>query len=243
MTVALNTPGNYRIVLRISGGYGNGNAHIVFDNFETTNASLYNSGSGNCQFVAIASATLPVKLKYFTAQLSNNTIDLNWVTATEVNFSHFIIERSYNGIDFSDIATVFAFGNSTEEKKYQFSDKGYSSEKSVVYYRLRQVDNDGKAEYSAIRIIRNSKQAENNITILTYPNPVSNEVRITIPANWQNKKVVYEMFSVNGQTTKKIETANSSQTETLNVSNLNSGLYIVKVTCEGKTAQQKIIKQ
>ncbi|MBK8748906.1 MAG: T9SS type A sorting domain-containing protein [Saprospiraceae bacterium] len=66
---------------------------------------------------------------------------------------------------------------------------------------------------------------------------------MTIPADWQNKKVVYELFSANGQVAKKMETTGSSQTETMNVSNLNRGLYIVKVTCEGKTAQQKIVKQ
>ncbi|MEI2740431.1 MAG: T9SS type A sorting domain-containing protein [Chitinophagaceae bacterium] len=110
-------------------------------------------------------------------------------------------------------------------------------------YRLRSVDVDGKNQYSDVRIIRISKQSENNITILTYPNPVSNEIRITIPANWQNKKVVYEVFSLTGQMAKKIQSTNSSQTETLNVSNLNSGMYIVKVTCEGQTAQQKIVKQ
>ncbi|MBK7560992.1 MAG: T9SS type A sorting domain-containing protein [Chitinophagaceae bacterium] len=81
------------------------------------------------------------------------------------------------------------------------------------------------------------------MTILTYPNPVTNEVRITIPANWQNKKVVYELLNANGQTAKKTVTTGSSQTETMNVSSLNSGLYIVKVTCEGQSAIQKIIKQ
>lgn len=80
-------------------------------------------------------------------------------------------------------------------------------------------------------------------TLLTYPNPVINELQITIPANWQNKKVSYEIFNPNGQVANKTDRANSSQTETMNVNSLNSGLYIVKVTCEGQTAIQKIIKQ
>lgn len=189
-------------------------------------------------------STLPVKLTSFTAMLNNNNkVDLKWETATEINVSHFMVERSTDGTNFSDAGMVFAYGNTTSKSNYVFADNISNIQSSVVYYRLKSIDVDGKTQYSDVRIIRISKQGENVITIITYPNPVSNEVRITIPANWQNKKVVYELFSVNGQTAKKIETANSSQTETLNVSNLNNGLYIVKVTCEGKTAQQKIVKQ
>jgi|CXWL01.1.fsa_nt_gi hypothetical protein len=195
-------------------------------------------------FAYTAPQTLPVKLTSFTAMLNNNSkVDLKWSTATETNLSHFIIERSTDGTNYGDAGMVFAYGNTTAKSEYTFADNISNIQSGVVYYRLHSIDVDGKNQYSDVRIIRISKQAENNITILTYPNPVSNEVRITIPANWQNKKVVYELFSVNGQAARKIETASSGQTETLNISNLNSGLYIVKVTCEGKTAQQKIVKQ
>lgn len=189
-------------------------------------------------------STLPVKLSSFSATLSNtNKVDLKWSTATETNLSHFIVERSTDGANYSDAGMVFAYGNTTSKVDYALADNISSIQSGVIYYRLRSVDVDGKNQYSDVRIIRIGKQADNNITILAYPNPVSNEIRITIPANWQNKKVVYEVFSLAGQTAKKIQSAISSQTETLNVSNLNSGMYIVKVTCEGQTAQQKIVKQ
>ena len=87
------------------------------------------------------------------------------------------------------------------------------------------------------------KEAEKGISIIIYPNPVSNEVRITIPANWQNKKVVYEIYNAAGKMAKRMETARSNQTEIVNVSSLSSGFYIVRVNFEGQTAQQKIIKQ
>lgn len=188
-------------------------------------------------------AVLPVVLKYFTAQLNNSKVDLKWATSTEINASHFVIERSYNGSDFTDIATVMAYGNTTEEKTYQFADNSFAADKVVVYYRLRQVDADGKQDYSSTRIIRTGKQNQNTVTILTFPNPVNSELRVTIPANWQNKKVTYELFNANGQAVRKIETGSSSQIETMNVSNLNRGFYVVKVTCGAETAQQKIVKQ
>ena len=193
--------------------------------------------------IFVPNATLPVKWVSFTATLNKSKVDLKWTTATEINVSHFIVERSTDGTHYSDAGMVFAYGNTVENSDYALSDNISNLQSGVFYYRLRSVDIDGKSEYSGIRIIQISKQFENTITLVTYPNPVSNEVRITIPANWQNKKVAYELLNTNGQTAKKIVTTSSSQTESMNVGSLNSGLYIVKVTCEGQTAIQKIIKQ
>jgi hypothetical protein len=186
---------------------------------------------------------LPVKLVSFTAMLNNNKVDLKWATAGEVNASHFVLEKSFDGTNYTDVATAFAYGNTTGNASYSLSDNVSTDKAGVIYYRLRSVDIDGKSDLSSVRIIRISKQAEQSISIVTYPNPVSNEVRITIPANWQNKKVLYEIFNAAGRMTKKVETASSSQTETINVSSLSAGFYIVRVSFEGQTAQQKIIKQ
>jgi hypothetical protein len=190
-------------------------------------------------------STLPVKVETFNAILSSSSkVDLKWITATEVNLSHFVIEKSYNGVVFEEAATVFPYGNANTRADYAMSDNIAGATAPVIYYRLRSVDKDSRVTYSVIRIIRLSKQAENNkVTILTYPNPATNEVRITIPASWQNKKVVYELFSTNGQVAKKVETNSSNQTESLNISSLKSGLYLVKASCGGETAQEKIVKQ
>ena len=195
-------------------------------------------------FVYPINQTLPVKMESFTASLSNDAKNsiLSWTTASEMNVSHFVIEKSTDGINYSDAGIVFAYGNTTDKMSYTFSDNVSTNQSGVIYYRLYSVDKDGKGQYSETRMIRISKQDDNNITILAYPNPVSNELRVTIPSNWQNKKVTYELFTANGQVAKKMESANSNQTETLNVNSLAPGLYIVKVTCNGKTTQEKIIK-
>jgi hypothetical protein len=187
--------------------------------------------------------TLPVKLVSFDATLnSKNNVDLKWITATEENVSHFVVERSTDGINFSDAGLVFAVGNSTQKVNYSLTDNISNINATVIYYRLCSVDNDGKFSYSEVRVIRISGQGENTAAIIVYPNPVSNELRITVPANWQNKKVSFELFNANGQLMKRTDNSGSSQTETINVSELNRGLYIVRVSCNGETAQQKIIK-
>ena len=199
--------------------------------------SLYMKG------FAYPGSTLPVKLTAFTATLNNNNkVDLKWSTASEINVSHFVIERSTDGSNYSDIGMVFAYGNSTDQKNYTYTDNVSNFQTAIVYYRLRSVDIDEKAQYSETRVIRISKQSEATVNIVTYPNPVSSELRITIPTNWQNKKVIYEIFQANGQVAKRIESASSSQTETMNVSQLSSGFYFVRVTCNGEIAIQKIIK-
>ncbi len=190
-----------------------------------------------------SAAPLPVKLISFTAQLaSNNKVDLKWSTSTEINASHFVIEKSVDGKNFSEAGVVFAAGNSTSVNKYQYTDN-VSSDKTIIYYRLRTVDADGKFEYSATRIIRIGKQTENTITILAYPNPVTTELRITVPANWQGKKATYELINANGQVSKKVNAASASQTETLDMSNIAPGFYLIKVSCDNETATQKIVKK
>jgi Secretion system C-terminal sorting domain len=67
--------------------------------------------------------------------------------------------------------------------------------------------------------------------------------RISIPNEWQNKKVTYEILNANGQVTQKTEVAGSSQTETINTTNLARGFYVVRVSCGNQFAQQKIVKQ
>lgn len=188
--------------------------------------------------------TLPVELVSFNAMLNTNKVDLKWVTASEKNVSHFSIEKSLDGKVFSEAGVVFAYGNTSETMKYSFTDNSINtSQPGVIYYRLRSIDIDGKNQVSQTRAIRIGQQNDQVVKIVTYPNPVSNELRITVPANWQGKKISYEVLNNSGQSVIRTENGAASQTETVNMSKLTVGFYVVKVTCNGETAQQKVIKQ
>ena len=206
---------------------------------DTRQFSMYMKG-----FTYPSQVTLPVDIISFNAMLEGTTkANLTWVTSTEKNVSHFVVEKSTDGKNFSDAGIVFAFGNTQDKQTYNFSDKINASAGSVIYYRLRTVNVDAKNQYSIIRLIRIDKENSTNIAVTTYPNPVTNDLRVTIPAKWQNKKVSYELIANNGRLTLRAESGNSSQTETINVSNLTAGVYMVKVTCNSETAMQKIVKQ
>lgn len=213
---------------------------VTTNNTHTTRQfSLYMKG-----FSYVALHTMPVKMTSFTATLvDEKKVDLKWVTASEINVSHFVIEKSLDGSNFSEAGVVFAYGNSSIDRTYTMTDVLSNTNDAVIYYRIRSVDDDGSSELSSTRAIRITSKNQSNVTLLTYPNPASNELRITVPASWQNKKVVYELYTANGQAVRRTENANSSQTETLNISTLAPGFYMVRVSCNGEVAQQKIVKQ
>ena len=151
------------------------------------------------------------------------------------------MEKSVNGEKFTSAGIVFANGNSILNN-YAFSDKVNTSEANVIYYRLRLVDKNGSSEYSEIIRIKIGNETKTNLSIITYPNPVINEVHIILPAGWQNKKVMYEVFNASGNSIKKMEVEKNTLTQTINVTNFSAGFYIIRATCQGETAQHKMIK-
>jgi hypothetical protein len=93
----------------------------------------------------------PVKLSSFQAiQKSDSRMFLTWTTEQEINASHFVVERSYDGKTFTETGLVFTFDNSIGRNAYRFTDDLRKKHHAVVYYRLRIVDTDGKTENSAV---------------------------------------------------------------------------------------------
>lgn len=185
---------------------------------------------------------LPVTLRSFTANLVNKKPLLNWVSSKEENLNMYVLERSLNGKDYSDVVYHFANGNTNSDSKYSYSDIGLpSSIKGIVYYRLRMVDIDGAFRYSETRMVRFGDFAS-AAQIAVYPNPALAEIRITLPDSWQQRPVQLAIYSVTGQTMKQITRATASQTETLDISSLPAGAYFVKASSGEESSMQRIVK-
>ncbi len=183
---------------------------------------------------------LPLDLLTFTGKKEIGGNELKWSTDNEINTERFEVENSINGNTYSVIATIATKGNNSSlVNNYGYLHKNPAE--GINYYRLRMIDIDGKYKYSPVIKIENA--FEKQISILTYPNPASSELRITIPAVWQNKPVTYEIVSLTGQVVSKTARAAAGQTETTEISKLQAGFYMVKVTCDGQVATQKIVKQ
>jgi len=120
--------------------------------------------------------TVPVELTSFTAISNDDDIILNWSTATETNNQGFSIERKLVGSEYSEIGFVPGFGTTTERHSYSFIDKNFQQGK--YQYRLKQIDFDGKTNYShTVEIEINSPVSfslEQN-----YPNPFNPSTTIS----------------------------------------------------------------
>ena len=115
-------------------------------------------------------APLPVELTRFTAEPTGNDALLRWATASEKNNDRFEVETSADGQAFRRIGTVAGHGNSTQPQEHQFIDQGIARYAvDPVYYRLRQVDQDGSESFSPVRTVRVAAAA--GLTAAAWPNP------------------------------------------------------------------------
>lgn len=110
--------------------------------------------------------SLPIELIDFKGTVSNQSVDLNWSTATEINSEKFIIERSSDGKEFESIGEQASSGNSKTTKEYAYTDGNPVAGKN--YYRLKSVDLDGSFAYSKIIMVIHSESGD----VTVYPNPV-----------------------------------------------------------------------
>ena len=115
---------------------------------------------------------LPVELISFTGQAKGNYNLLNWTTASENKNKGFAVERSTDAASFREIGIVKGSGNTSQETNYHFTDEQPFSGKN--FYRLKQMDMDGKSKYSAVIELINKRDA----AAFLYPNPAGNEIKV-----------------------------------------------------------------
>jgi hypothetical protein len=183
---------------------------------------------------------LPLQMTSFTLSRSNSNVNLNWTTSSEKNISKYVIEKSTDGKQFKECGSVDA--RNTTNQNYHFSDPVIGNENQVLYYRIRTQEASGEVSYSLTRIIRINNSMSEEIKLNTFPNPVTSELRISIPENWQNQKVIYEILTGYGKRTLKKEVSSANLTEQINVSSLSPGVYILSVNCNGTVKQNKFLK-
>ncbi len=183
---------------------------------------------------ATADAVLPVSLTEFTANKQGGSALLQWRTATEQNSSHFLVERSADGRDFTAIGELKAHGNSLQSHQYQLVDAAPLSGQN--YYRLQMVDMDGKAVYSPVRQLYFADAMQ----VQLYPNPAGNYLQISIDAGKNISQVLlYDMLGK----ARVLPIQKLGNTATLQTSTLAAGTYSVMISYEGGTVLEKFIKQ
>nr|WP_295922818.1 T9SS type A sorting domain-containing protein [uncultured Dyadobacter sp.] len=182
--------------------------------------------------VEFDNTTLPVTLISFTAEKSNTGTLLQWKTADESGNKEFVIERSTDGRVFKSIGQVNGAGDSAKEKSYSFHDLSpvYGA---LNYYRLKQVDFDGKSENSRIRQVDYRKTDDSRSKINIYPNPGTDELNIELGENLYGK-VMVRLVDMNGKCMLSRSYTNPSEVITVpGIRPLRAGTYVVEVESAG----------
>ncbi|MFY7965826.1 MAG: T9SS type A sorting domain-containing protein, partial [Chitinophagaceae bacterium] len=191
------------------------------------------ASNGNCvSLPTSANIILPVTLSNFTATKVGKTALLQWTTSSEINSKNFEVQRSIDGRNFVTIATVAAKGFASD---YSFTDLKPFIENN--YYRLKQVDRDGRFEYSAVRTV--NFKAE-NISIVIYPNPVADILNVRI-SNGSAKQV--NIINTLGKIVYTTIAINANGVVQIPVSNLNAGTYFVEILSNETRTVEKFVKR
>lgn len=177
---------------------------------------------------------IPVELVNFSGKRVNQTSQLSWQTAMELNTQNFEIERSDDGQNFTTIGQVKAKGNTTTPQYYTFSDA--QNINNVVYYRLKINDLDGKSAHSKT-IALADKSTDKSIV---FPNPCTKKLTIQLNnADGFKQDFDLTLTDVSGRV---VASQKAQTTAEWSLDNLPSGIYFLKISSKNSFEVHKVVK-
>lgn len=182
---------------------------------------------------------LPVTLTSFAVTTQGADALLNWVTATEVRNSHFVVERSLDGQAFAPIATVQGHGSTTQAHTYRFRDARAQQVAERLYYRLRQVDTDGTAQNSGVRTVK-FEQPTGQPTFSVSPNPAVGPVTLDLTSLPTGPYTV-QLLDATGRVLYTGSVVGGT-TAPLAVRALSQGVYLVVVQSSRLRITQRLVQ-
>jgi hypothetical protein len=211
-----------------------------------SNPQFYGPGyntSGTGHFLPLIGVPVPVKFLGFDAVKKNNTAVLNWTVENEnANTDKYIIERSANSIDFTPVASIAALNNGRGSNTYSFTQDNLSAIRStgVIYFRIKQVDKDGKSIVTPIKNVRLDGKA---FAVNAYPNPVRNITKLTIDLV-EAADIVITVADATGKQVKAIQMQGFKGTNfrDVNLTDLSSGNYLMNVRAGNELKAISLVK-
>ena len=173
---------------------------------------------------------LPVELKTFYGKSQECNVILRWVTAWELNNEHFVIQRSYDAKSFEDIARVKGKFVKDTETYYEYEDMNQSKE--LIYYRLKQVDTDGKLTLSDVEMVSN-RGCDFLQSINVFPVPASDRLNIELS---QRDEVNIEVFDFLGKLLYSRLILGSHHI--IDTDFLKNGVYLLKISGKDSNYQK-----
>jgi len=190
---------------------------------------IYNRALTDLEILILHSVALPVKLTSFTAVNNNSNVKLQWQTQYEQNSKHYIIQRSTDGINFTDIDNVSAAGNSSVPLSYNYNDMlpAVLQNASTIFYRLQTVDIDGQYSNSQVVAIHLNKK---DIQLLIFPNPVKEVLQVQ--TNGMAGPSILSITDASGRQlyVRDIVLEQGSNSMPVNISQFSNGIYYIRLS-------------
>ena len=186
------------------------------------------ASSFNHNYAAVQSTVaLPVEMLYFTAEPRGEEVICKWETASELNNDYFEVQRSINGKDFETLGRVqgYGHGSSTSNREYSFIDPQICKE--IRYYRLRQVDIDGRYMFTDVVAINCKRETDLDV----YPNPANNSITYQFDQSLDGKAIISIVDIAGRQVyTEQVDAVKGVNQVTTNISQLASGVYYLRIS-------------
>ncbi len=234
-----SAPSNYLLYKRSSfadgntwGSYIDSGDEVVSGASGSVKFSTGNNVSSFSQLVVMQETAIPVTWQDFrTALQPDKTVRLYWAVQQTADVSHFILEKSTNGVDFQEFRKVDAQAGSGA---FSYSATDFTPVSGENYYRLRQIDKDGRANYSAVRIVTVDALAYQWVV---YPNPISagNPLHISTDSYSPYRLLLYD---AKGRIVFEKQLLGDATIENMR---LSKGVYGYEISGQGKRVRGKLV--
>lgn len=218
----------------------NGSAVITI-NADNSPGCLNANGGPNCSNTATTNlavnAVLAVELTNFSAKsVASSKVNLNWITASEKDNSMFKVETSTNGVVFSAIGEVKGMGTSAIAHTYTYTDNN-SYDAAVVYYRLKAIDFAGTESVSKVVSVTTGNKGKLSLDVVN----TNGNVVFVSPSS---EKLTLSVYSTSGQVvySSDVTAFQGANNISANFANLNSGLYIARLSNTTDASTVKFFK-
>jgi len=200
---------------------------LTSNGFEIGDDNAVNAATETFSYLAFGGGSiLPVTLSKFEATaIGDKQVSIEWTTSSEINSSHFEVQRSADGINYEVIGTLNAAGQSIEQIDYSFID--YSPGSGTNFYRLRPVDLDETFEYSNVKIVQLNTSIHD---MILSPNPTMDEINVNFNAE-ESDYFMLSIFNANGESVYSAQVMVNEGTNNIRIPmyTYDSGKYLLRV--------------
>jgi hypothetical protein len=220
-----------------SGDNCSSNCGTVLGNFAPTSTSTFPLGLSN---------PLPVEMISFDAAFESDQVSLNWSTASELNNSHFVVQRSLDSKNYIDLGEVEGSGNSKTRIDYQFTDSNPpATTEGYIYYRIKQVDYDGQFEYFNTSVKNESRIVAEKAEPKIWPIPFEENLSVKLPSGTSQLHYV-KIYNLDGALVAQKNADSFLSPDRVDVSGLSTltnGIYLVEIMSDFGVFRKRVVKR